>query len=138
MPNYMYYDYKTSQICKIKENKANYSSTPSIQSYLNTLCLQHGSTLQGRKQAFMYIMDKKRFIPIVISLNPVLIFFPIHPIQDPHCIWINYANIKNILYQKNTCEILFKDSTRLTCLHPKRIHSILKNIWRFLQIQNYE
>ncbi len=134
MPNYIYYDYCTSRICKVKEAHCTYTASPNIKSYLNDLCLKHGSTFEGRKKAFQYVMNKNRFIPIVISADPLLVFFPIDAINDPNCIWISYSKIDRIIYHKKKCEIYFKDSTQLLTTHPARIEETIHSIWRYLQI----
>lgn len=133
MSNYIYYDYKTSQIAKISEETIQYEKNPSIKSYLNKKCIENGSTLEGRKQAFSYLMNQKKYIPIVISVDPIEIYFPISSTKDPNCIWINYNAIKKIQYNKKTCTLTFKDNSRLYCLYPKRIQKIIHQIYRYLQ-----
>lgn len=133
MFNYFFYDYKSSQIAKVSEDLIQYEKSSSIKSFLNSKCIENGSTLEGRKQAFTYLMNQKKFIPVVVSINPVEIYFPISSTNDPNCIWINYASIKNIKYNKKTCTLIFKDNTRLTSLYPERIQKIIHQIYRYLQ-----
>ena len=85
MTNYMYYDYANSKVAKIKEDKIEYENARSMKSYFDKQCLENGSTLEGRKRSFIYLVHKKKYIPITISLSPLRIYFPIAPIKDPSC-----------------------------------------------------
>lgn len=100
MTNYMYYDYANSKVAKIKEDQIEYENARSMKSYFDKQCLENGSTLEGRKRSFIYLVHKKKFIPITISLSPLRIYFPTAPIKDPSCKWVNFSSIKEILYHK--------------------------------------
>lgn len=133
MHNYIYYDYLTSQVAGIKEESIDYIKSSSIHNYLNTRCLQHGSTLQGRKESFKYLVHQTKFIPILICQDPLELYFPTSALKDPDCIWINYAQIDHIEKQEKKCVIIFKDQTHLVCDHAKRIEHILIKIRFFLR-----
>ena len=108
MTNYMYYDYANSKVAKIKEDKIEYENARSMKSYFDKQCLENGSTLEGR----------------------------IAPIKDPSCKWVNFSSIKEILYHKKTCTIIFYDDTCLTCNNPERIKESIHAIYRYLNILN--
>ena len=73
--NYLYYDYATSSVCKVKEDIQEYVPDSSMHHFLDHLCILHGSTLEGRRDAFRILMNKSRFIPIVVNQNPHEIYF---------------------------------------------------------------
>ncbi|MFR3063169.1 MAG: competence protein ComK [Holdemanella porci] len=58
--------------------------------------------------------------------------FPTNQKKAHDCIWINYANIKDVTYFESTCTITFHDGSKLDCEHPKRIQQTLKQIFRYL------
>ena len=62
MTNYMYYDYANSKVAKIKEDKIEYENARSMKSYFDKQCLENGSTLEGRKRSFIYLVHKKIFL----------------------------------------------------------------------------
>lgn len=130
MSNYLYYDYAKSEVCKIKEQEAQYIPSRSIHSYLNNECLKHGSNLQGRKQSFQYLIHQNKFIPIHVSNNEI--YFPIEATSNSTCIYVNYFEIDHYESNKKTCTIYFKDHTCLVCQNPKRIETIIQHIKRYL------
>ena len=130
MPNYLYYDYLHSQVCLVSNQSIQTKPFKSIPSYLNTLCLENGSSLQGRKESFQYLLNQRKFIPIFVSENEF--YFPIENTSSSTCLWVNYQEIENVFYTKKTCTIQFKDHTCLKCNYPKRIQMIRKHIFRYL------
>lgn len=74
--NYLYYEFKTSQVCIVKENEKKYHNSMSINAYFNEKCLMNGASLKGRQEAFMYQMKVKKFIPIIVSVPKQEIYFP--------------------------------------------------------------
>lgn len=131
--NYLYYEFKTSQVCIVKENEKKYHNSMSINAYFNEKCLMNGASLKGRQEAFMYQMKVKKFIPIIVSVPKQEIYFPNKSKKDPNCLWINYANIQHVSYYDSFCRILFKDGTYLDCTHPKRIQHSLQQIFRYIK-----
>lgn len=136
MHDYLYYNFKTSQVAKVNEKETTYQTASTITKYLDTRCLQNGSSLQGRKDSFSFLTNQKKFIPIVVSIDPVEIYFPTLAIQDPDCKWINYASIEKIKYKKKTCTFYFKDGACLDCLYPERMKQIMRSIYLYLQSQS--
>lgn len=132
--NYFYYEYAQSAVCKVKEDEKEYQCARSSSSYINEQCLNHGSTMEGRKEAFTYQMNVKKFVPIVVSLHPVEIYIPTTSKNDYDCKWINYANIDHVEYEKKKCTIYFKDHTLLECENPLRIKKTIKTIFRYVQM----
>lgn len=131
--NYIYYNYATSQVCTVKEERSSYICSRSVEHYFDELCILHGSTLEGRKKAFSKLMEQKNFIPVVVQVHPHEIYFPIKPMKDPQNIWICYEEIASIEQKNKTCVIHFKDQTCLECEHPQRIKKQMHQIFRFLK-----
>ena len=77
-------------------------------------------------------MIVKKYIPVVVSISRKEIYFPNKSKKAHDCIWINYANIKDVTYFESTCTITFHDGSKLNCEHPKRIQQTLKQIFRYL------
>lgn len=136
LTDYLYYDYAKSAVCKVKEAKKEYVSSPSVERYLDKLCMENGSTLEGRKKAYQHTMEQTHYIPIVLQENPHRIFFPIKSLKDPENIWICYEEINHIEYHKKTCTIVFHDHTCLTCEYPARIRKQMRTIFRYLRRSN--
>lgn len=132
MTNYIYYQYDSSHVAKVKEDTIEYEKATTIHNYLNKECLKYGSSLQGRKESYTFLMHQKKYIPILIRLEPLELYFPTGPKKDPNCTWINYAAIESIQYKKKTCTIHFHDHTCLTCSNPNRIKENMHAIYRYL------
>lgn len=130
--NYLYYEHKSSQVCMVKEDERMYHTCLSTYNYLNEMCLMNGSSLKGRQEAFIYRMKTKKFIPVVVNISKHEVYFPNKSKKAHDCIWINYANIQNVMYYHTYCRISFKDGTFLDCDHPKRIRNSMHLIFRFL------
>ena len=130
--NYLYYEHKSSQVCTVKEDERMYHACLSTHNYLNEMCLMNGSSLKGRQEAFIYQMKTKKFIPVVVNISKHEVYFPTKSKKAHDCIWINYANIQNVMYYHSYCRISFKDGTFLDCDHPKRIRNSMHLIFRFL------
>ncbi len=61
---------------------------------INDLCLLHGSTMQGRKDAYSILMNRKRKAPVLISEHSFEMFFPVLSSTDTkEMLWLSYAEI---------------------------------------------
>lgn len=134
MSNYIYYDYMTSSVCKVKEDSIESSYSTSLQSYFNQQCLLNGSSLKGRQASYQHFIPQKKYLPIPISKEEI--YFPNEATNHSSCLYINYFEIQSIEYKEKTCIIHFKDNTCLTCQNPKRIQSLIQRIQRYLLILN--
>ncbi|MBB5183886.1 competence protein ComK [Catenisphaera adipataccumulans] len=130
MPNYFYYDYARAAVCEVRKDTANHVPAVNAMTYLNQLCLEHGSTLEGRKAAFRYKIKQRKFTPIYVSTS--MIYFPIESTRHASCKWVNYAEIEDVDYKEKRCTIRFKDHTSLTVENPQRIRATMHHIWCYL------
>ncbi|MBR3344362.1 MAG: competence protein ComK [Solobacterium sp.] len=55
---------------------------------LEHFCLQYGSTMKGRQDAFRMIMHTRQKTPVMISHSSRRIFFPVVSPDDPDCVWL--------------------------------------------------
>lgn len=59
--------------------------------------LMYGSSMDGRKESFNYVVGSSYKTPILLSERNCLLLFPTSSPRLKSCIWINFINIKNIL-----------------------------------------
>lgn len=144
MWDYLYYDYLHSSVCLCSKHQTQRIHASSLASYLNEICLQHGSTLQGRKEAYAHLMHQNKFIPVLVSLSPLLFYLPDSSLHDPALRWISYEQIEEIIpvsvknretdkermdsvlnntAQKNRCIVRFRDGLELP-LQAARIQRV--------------
>ena len=64
--------------------------------FLNRLCLNNGSTLRGRTDAFRYLTGSKQKPAVLISEQTQILFFPTMNAGHRECIWICYNEILDI------------------------------------------
>lgn len=76
--NYLYYEYKSSTVCTVKEDEKLYYKSLSTQNYLNEKCLLNGSTLKGRQEAFVYQMKVKNIFLLLYPFQERRSTFPIN------------------------------------------------------------
>lgn len=44
-----------------------------MEEWLNDLCLYAGSSLKGRRESFISLVNRKKYIPVLISLDPLFV-----------------------------------------------------------------
>ena len=100
----------------------------SLKAFISRICIENGSTLDGRKEAFKELIQVRKFIPILVHVNLLLI-----PIDD---MWVNYFSISKVENNK----LIFKDSTFIEISNPARIintkHRILRYLYLIEKAQN--
>ena len=82
-----------------------------IDSYLNILCLNELTTLEGRIKALKYKFNLIKNVPIYI--NPNLVLFSIKCAITIDNIYVNSIYIKSISKQDKKCQIVFYDNNEL-------------------------
>lgn len=82
-----------------------------IDSYLNVLCLNELTTLEGRIKALKYKFNLIKNVPIYI--NPNLVLFSIKCAITIDNIYVNSIYIKSISKQDKKCQIVFYDNNEL-------------------------
>ena len=83
---------------------------------LDTMCLENGSTWEGRRKAAEWHLNIHRRIPILVSESYKDIFFPTKGFKHLECIWINYRAIYKVERRKKGSRIIFLDHSSLDIL----------------------
>ena len=84
--------------------------TTTLKSYINKLCLQYGSTLEGRTDFSRYILNTSK-LPIYV--NKDIILFPTMSLRNYETVLINYCNIQEIYQIKDIVRIVFTNTKLL-------------------------
>ena len=80
-----------------------------MQSILNQIALQGGSTLQGRMEASRYLLKITQNPPIYLS--PDIILIPLSSLRSPNTVFINYCKILMYQAKPEGIQIIFLDGT---------------------------
>lgn len=80
---------------------------------LQRLCLRHGSTCEGRREAAACNLDIHQKVPILLSEVYQDILFPTRALRNPECIWINYRAVDEIRRKEKGCIVQFHDESEL-------------------------
>lgn len=83
----------------------------SIQSYMDTLCVKSCSTFDGRVKGTRLLLGRKRNAPIYVDTDTILIMSK--AIREYDCCIINYLNIVDVEYQKQSTIIHFSDNSEI-------------------------
>lgn len=103
--------------CKIVQNNHNVQIiNDTVLHVLDTMCLQNGSTWEGRRKAAEWNLNIHRRIPVLVSESYKDIFFPTKGFKHVECIWINYRAIYKIERRKKGSRIIFLDQSSLDIL----------------------
>ena len=80
----------------------------SLKGYLNTLCLENGSTYQGRIDSMKYINDTRGLVPLFVSSDIVLLYTK--NIREYDVILVNCAWILSLIeVDKSQTKVVFDD-----------------------------
>ena len=84
--------------------------TKSLKNYINTLCLHHGSTLQGRLDFSKWVLKTSK-LPIYIS--PSILLFPTASLRNYDTVLINIHQVFDVYEVKDKTRVIFKDATSI-------------------------
>lgn len=65
-------------------------------SYLEKMCLEHGSTLKGRMDAFCILTGARQKPAVLIHEATSIMYFPTESMSKHTCLWIRYNDIFRI------------------------------------------
>ena len=91
----------------------------SLKAFINKMCIENGSTLDGRKEVFKQLTHTKKFVPILVHEKLFLI-----PAND---LWVNYFNISKV--DGNT--VFFNDKSCIEIPFPTRVLNAIHRIARY-------
>jgi competence protein ComK len=80
-----------------------------INSILEESCIYYGSSYSGRIKGAKNILSSKYRLPVIISDNNELLFFPIKGAKDQEVIWFNFRKIKEFHKAGVFVEIIFQN-----------------------------
>ena len=112
----IYYDFSQSQV--ILENQAGLVrlSCTSLDAFFNACTLCFGHSLAGQKEAYRKLMHGRKFIPLLLSADPLLFFLPIR--THGACIYLNFSLIQYPFENKtkNRSSLRFADGLQIADL----------------------
>lgn len=121
--NYMNYDYLHACVRLHFAGGQMEVRAPSLNSYLNGLCQQAGSCLKTARQVYTRRMRQRKYIPVLIQLQPPLLFLPSTSVKTDSLCYVNFARIAAIEEdkEKNRCIITFVDGLQLKTENYRRM-----------------
>ncbi len=84
-------------------------------SIISDSCLYFGSSLNGRREGTMSLMNYEIKVPIIIEDSQSLIVFPTSSYRNPNNIWVSYNNL--LKYSKNDSRstlLFFKQNNKIS------------------------
>ncbi len=143
MFNYCRYCYQKQSVELVSADKTEWIEASSLNSWFEKLCIEFGSTLQGRKKAYSTLMKQKKFLPVIICLDPVLILIPLAEQKNDDVIYISYSQIETIHPYERTeyslpvrgLSIIFHDHQKLDAEPAGRISYLLEQMVLYLRIE---
>ncbi|MCF0259630.1 MAG: competence protein ComK [Erysipelotrichaceae bacterium] len=136
MCDYLFYSYPKSCVVLVSQNQTAEIPAASIRRWMEDQAILYGSTLKGRRDAFAATMKVRKFLPAILCLNPVIIFFPEDSTGKDETRWICWQSIEKIQYTSDTAIVFFKDGMVLNLVHPRRIRRICDNIYLYVRLMN--
>lgn len=110
----------------------------SPEAFLNRMCIENGSSYDGRKTAFQSITDSRQKPAILISERTQQIFFPTMSSRNEKCVWISYQEIFKVKESTyNTTRVTFLNgiSKRIAC-DRRTIYKQMQRCGLFLETIN--
>ena len=108
----------------------------SMNQIIDDLCVQCGSTADGRREAFRRLTGYRQKVPVLISERSHYLMFPTLSPDNPECIWLSYSDILDIVPSGEAeSEILFINGTRKSIPFSTRLlRKQMKRCDEYLQI----
>jgi len=79
---------------------------------LNEMCLEHGSSLKGRVEAFQIITHSHQKPCVLISENSYLSYIPTRGIDSDDCVWLNANHLVKCYCDVDKFVVLFDNGYR--------------------------
>lgn len=104
----------------MKDNQVQLSK--GLRQYVNSLCLKHGSSLDGRIASSRYLLKRRSLVPIYVNSDICLI--PTSSLRDQHMIYLNTHQIASLASNQDGTTVMFMDGS--TCHVPVQQSVLLK------------
>ncbi|MBR3357677.1 MAG: competence protein ComK [Solobacterium sp.] len=111
-------------------------SDQSVNRFIDDLCVQCGSTADGRREAFRRLTGYRQKVPVLISERRQYLMFPTLSPDNPECVWLSYSDILDIVPAGDAeSEVLFINGTRISIPFSTRmLRKQMKRCDEYLQI----
>ncbi|MBR3350385.1 MAG: competence protein ComK [Solobacterium sp.] len=108
--------------------------------WLNEKCLDNGSSLRGRTDAFCELLKVRQKPAALISEVSGEIWFPTLSPKQNDCVWIRYDEILDVkAIAPQSCEIIFFNGFRMkTDVDARVIRLQMKRCRTFLELLHHE
>lgn len=138
MFDYLYYNFPSESVVLVDAANKLFIPASSLGVWLNEQCLKQGSSLQGRREAFRAIMRQKKYIPVVLSLNPARVLIPSGSIKKDDTLYLCYERIARIERSKKEGVIWFVDGLKLKVDCFTRLENNMDAVAMYLDWMHYE
>lgn len=117
---YLLYEKYPDVYCLSEQGVHCMKDTHSVK-FIDSLCLQYGSSYEGRKAACKRVCQIKQKVPILLSEKTKDILFPLSDIRKDECIWLNHRAIRFAKTKQGSTYIKFENETTITLHKDIRI-----------------
>jgi competence transcription factor ComK len=107
-PNEVLYLRTMRQGTQIVTEQQTYFIHEKAETYLETWCLAHGSSLRGSADVARHHLKAIQKLPVLVNPYGGLYFFPTLSRNHPECVWINVAQIRKLKNLGNKTLIRFR------------------------------
>lgn len=132
------YDYLTSTVHIWSQKASQNIPASSLFAFFDQIALQFGNRVLAGRSAFHKGMKQNKFIPLLLSLKPLLVMIPDSSMKDAQATYINFDQIRQIqpaAHAKNRAMITFEDGLKLEVASYKRMErNILQTKWFLAKI----
>ncbi len=103
------YDANTKKLTLVGNTQVITQYAKRVNHLLDELCLQHGSSREGRIAFFANALNIRKKVPLLISEKYEVIWIPMHTKRSKKQVWVAYQPIKKVVPLASGCEIHFKN-----------------------------
>ena len=112
--------------------------------FLDLMCLHHGSSMQGRIDAFKSMLKVEKKVPVLVCRYQGCIFFPTTSYLREDCVWIQEKYVEKVTVLDHGCRVHFINrqsvelevSNRVVYKQLKRCRMFLKQITTNFEVVN--
>ncbi len=112
--------------------------------WLDLVCVHHGSSMQGRIEAFKHLLQVEKKVPVLVCRQQGCIFFPTTSPLREDCVWIQEKYVDRVAVLEHGCRVYFVNkewvdlevSNRVVYKQLKRCRLFLKQIATNFEVVN--
>ncbi|MGM9960197.1 MAG: hypothetical protein ACI32F_02660 [Allobaculum sp.] len=112
----IYYDFSRSQVILENQKGLIRHSCSSLHAFFKACTLYCGHSLAGQKEAYKTLMHARKFIPLLLSQDPLLFFLPV--CTDGAWMYLNFSRLQFpcLNAEKNRSSLYFVDGLQIAGL----------------------